>query len=124
VTAGEIDPVDGLPVWMGRKVEPEWRKKRAAKRARRFVTVGWGELVPALHALKIGRAGRLLFVLYLHRNLTKAKANGGWIELVRHDLVAVGLADKHLCRDVAKLEAFGLVEVQRRSEKRPLLRLV
>jgi hypothetical protein len=124
VTTNGIDPVDGLPAWTGHKVTPEWRKKREAKRAGRFVTVDWGELVLALHALEIGRAGRLLFVLYLYRNLTKAKATGGWVELVRHDLEAVGLADSNLTKAVAKLEALGLVEVQRRRGKRPLLRLV
>jgi hypothetical protein len=34
------------------------------------------------------------------------------------------IADGNLYRDVARLEALGLVQVQRRPGKRPLLRLV
>jgi hypothetical protein len=108
----------------GRKVTPEWRKRREAKRARRFVMVEWGELVPALQALGVNRAARLLMVLYLHANLKKVRATAGWIELVLHDLQAVGLGDNNLNRDVARLETAGVVEVQRRLGKRPLLRLI
>jgi hypothetical protein len=50
--------------------------------------------------------------------------NGGWVELVRHDLAVAALADSNLYKAVAELEALGLVEVQRRRGKRPLLRLI
>ena len=119
----ETDPVDGLPAWKGRKVVPEWRKRRTAKRGRRFVMVEWGQLAPALRALGTDRATRLFLVLHLLRRLLCAKRTG-WVELVRHDLEAAGLADGHLTRAVVKLEALGLVEVQRRPGKRPLLRLI
>jgi hypothetical protein len=120
----EIDPVDGLPAWKGRRKVTELQKRREAKRAQRFVMVSWGYLVPRLSLLKFGRAQRLFFVLLLHRNLTKAKANGGWVELIQHDLVAADLANSNLYKAVTKLEAFGLVEVKRRRGRRPLLRLV
>ena len=107
----------------GRPVEPEWRKRRNAKRARRFVMVEWGRLVADLSLLGAKRAIRLYLVLSLHRNLKKTRSGDGWIELVQHDLESVGLADSHLCRAVSDLESRGLVEVRRRLGKRPLLRL-
>jgi DNA-binding transcriptional ArsR family regulator len=82
----------------GRKVEPEWRKRRKAKRDR-------------------------YLVLLLQRKLQRTQRADGWIELIRHRLEAVGLADSNLYKIVAKLEKAGLVEVQRRPGKRPLLRL-
>jgi hypothetical protein len=117
---------DDLPDWAvkGRPVEPEWRKRRNAKRARRFVMIGWAELAPALCALGTDKATRLLLVLHLHERLQRARTNDGWIDLLLHDLKATELADGHLNRAVAKLERFGRVEVRRRSGKRPLLRLV
>jgi hypothetical protein len=118
--------VDDRPDWAikGRKVEPEWRKRRKAKRARRFVMVEWGELARTLQIAGVNRTGRLLMVLYLHARLGSVQANGGWINPALHDLQAVGLGDGNLNRDVTQLEAAGLVEVQRRPGKRPLLRLI
>jgi hypothetical protein len=120
----EIDPVDNLPAWKGRRVVTRLQKERATKRARRFVLVEWGELVTAFGALGFGRAQRLFFVVLLHQNLKWVAANSGWVELAHADLAAVGLADSNLTKAVAKLETLGLVEVQRRPGKRPLLRLV
>ena len=97
----------------GRRVEPEWRKRRQVKRNRRFVKVDWGELAPTLVQLKTDHAVRLLNVLYLRRNLTTVKASDGWIELVRHELETVELLGGHLNRAVARLERAGVVEVQR-----------
>jgi hypothetical protein len=118
----KLNPVDGLPELKGRKIVTERQKARAAKRARRFVMVGWGELAAACRAIETDRATRLLMALYLHRNLSKIR--NGWIAPDQKDLVALGLNDRNLYRDVAKLEAAGVVEVQHRSGKRPLLRLV
>jgi hypothetical protein len=42
MAAVEIDPIDGLPAWKGRKVATELQKRRAAKRACRFVMAEWG----------------------------------------------------------------------------------
>ena len=84
----------------------------------------WGWTTKALCAVDTDRATRLLVVLSLHEKLRQTKRSHGWIELVRHDLVAIGIADGHLGRAVAKLETLGLVEVQRRPGKRPLLRLI
>jgi hypothetical protein len=120
----KLNPVDGLPEWKGRKIVTERQKQRVAKRARRFVMVEWGRLVTTMTKLGFTRAQRLIFVLLLHENLQSACANDGWIKLEQKDLVGVGLADSDLYKAVAKLEALGLVEVQRRPGKRPLLRLV
>jgi hypothetical protein len=120
----KLNPVDGLPEWKGRKVVPEWRKRRDAKRARRFIMIEWGELAPALGALHFTRAQRLLFVLFLHRHLQRTHRQDGWTELERKDLVAVNLADSNLYKATHQLKTLGLVEVQRRPGKRPLLRLV
>jgi DNA-binding transcriptional ArsR family regulator len=117
----KLNPIDGLPEWKGRRVVTERQKARAAKRARRFVMVEWGELTAAFRTAGTDRATRLLAVLYLHRNLSKNAS--GWIAPDQKDLIAIAIADSHLSRTVAKLEALGLVEVQRRPGKRPLLRL-
>lgn len=118
--------VDDLPDWAipGRKVESEWRKKRAAKRARRFVMVGWGELASDMQAVGTDRATRLLMLLYLYARLQRVKTGGGWIELALHDLATVGLADKNFHRVVEQLETAGRIEVRRRPGKRPLVKLV
>jgi hypothetical protein len=117
--------VDDLPDWAirGCKVEPEWRKRRKAKRDRVFVVASWSELMPALQALGTDQATKLYLVLLLQRKLQRTRRADGWIELIRHRLVAVGLANNNLSKAVAKLEKAGLVEVQRRPGKRPLLRL-
>jgi hypothetical protein len=120
----KLNRVDGLPEWKGRKVETELQKRRAAKRARRFVMIEWGDLVPALHALDTDRATRLLLLLLLQDKLQRVRTKNGWIELVKHDLEAVDLADSNLTKWVVKLETLGLIEVQRRLGKRPLLRLI
>jgi hypothetical protein len=124
MSAAKLNPVDGLPEWKGRRVITEREKARTTKRARRFVMVGWGELVPIMVRLKFTRASRLLFVLLLHRNLQRVGHRDGWVRLERKDLASVGLADSNLTKAVAKLETAGLVEVQRRPGKRPLIRLV
>jgi hypothetical protein len=118
-----LNPVDGLPEWKGRKVVTERQRQRAAKRARRFVMVEWGFLVSALNALKCGRAQRLFFVLLLHRNLRMTRTNDGWIGPAQKDLIAANLADRNLYKAVASLKRAGVIEVQRRPGKRPLLRL-
>jgi hypothetical protein len=118
-----LNPVDGLPEWKGRKVVTERQRQRAAKRARRFVMVEWGFLVSALNALKCGRAQRLFFVLLLHRNLRMTRTNDGWIDPAQKDLIAANLADRNLYKAVASLKRAGVIEVQRRPGKRPLLRL-
>jgi hypothetical protein len=117
---------DDLPDWAirGRSIEPEWRKKRAARRARRFVMVSWEDLTVVARTLGMDRASRLFFLLCLRNKLTRTRSADGWIELALHDLAALDLADRNLGRVVARLERVGLVEVQRRSGKRPLLRLV
>lgn len=119
----KLNPVDGMPEWEGRKVVPEWRKRRDAKRAQRFVIVEWGWLTKTLRVVDANRATRLLMVLLLHEKLRRTKRADGWIELEQHDLAAMSIADGHFYRDVAKLGALGLVEVQRRPGKRALLRL-
>jgi hypothetical protein len=63
-------------------------------------------------------------VVWLHHNLQTVRANDGWVKLEQKDLIAMGIADNNLYRDVTRLEALGLIEVQRRPGKRPLLRLV
>jgi hypothetical protein len=115
-----------IPDWAikGRKITPEWRKRRAAKRTRRFVIADWGWLAPALRTIRSDRPTRLLLVLCLHAKLQRVAARGGWIELVRHDLDAAGLLDGNLYKVVARLETLGLIDVQRRPGKRPLVRLV
>jgi hypothetical protein len=120
----ELNPVDGLPEWKGRKVITERQKARAAERARRFVMAEWGWLAKTLCAVNADRATRLLMVLVLHEKLQRTKRADGWIEIVQHDLAAMKIADDHLSRDIGKLETRGIVEVQRRPGKRPLLRLV
>jgi hypothetical protein len=117
---------DDCPDWaiQGRKVEPEWRKRRQAKRARRFVMIGWSELVAALSLLNTNRATKLFLVLHLRQRLQRTQTEDGWVKLVRHELEALGLANNNLSKPVMQLEAAGLVEVQRRPGKRPLLRLV
>jgi DNA-binding transcriptional ArsR family regulator len=117
----KLNPVDGLPEWKGKRVVTPRQKARAEKRARRFVMVGWGEVASACRVAGTDRATRLLMVLYLHRNLSKNR--DGWIAPEQKDLIAIGIGDSNLSKDVAKLEALGLVEVQRRPGKRPLLRL-
>jgi hypothetical protein len=124
MAAVEIDPIDGLPAWKGRKVTTARRQRLQAKRASRFVMAEWGWLAPALCTLRADRATRLLLVLCLHTKLRRVADRAGWVELAQHDLKAVGLADDNLSRVVARLEALELVEVQRRPGKRPLLRLV
>jgi hypothetical protein len=114
------------PDWAikGRVVRLGWRKRREAKRARRFITVGWAELTTAMYALRIGRVARLYLTLHLHARLKTTQTRDGWIELFKHELDAAGLADSHLSRDVTRLESVGLIEVQRRLGKRPLVRLI
>ena len=73
----KLNPVDGLPEWKGRKVVTERQKALAAKRARRFVMIGWGELVTSCRTMGTDRVTRLLMVLCLHRNLSKN--SNGWI---------------------------------------------
>jgi hypothetical protein len=118
----KLNPIDGLPDWTGRKVAPEWQKKRATKRGRRFLLVEWGELTFALGSIGADQTIRLLLTLYLHRNLSKVR--DGWIDPDQKDLTAVGIIRTKLWRTVARLEARGLIEVRRRPGKRPLLRLV
>jgi hypothetical protein len=115
-----------LPDWAipGKAVEPEWRKRREAKRADRYVIIILRELLPALSALKVDKATRLFWAICLHRKLTKATSRGGWVDVPQHDLVSFGLHDSNYYKTVAKLERLGLVEVQRRPGKRPLLRLL
>jgi hypothetical protein len=120
----KLNPVDGLPEWKGRKVVTERQRQLAAKRARRFIMVEWGYLVSRLDALRFSRTQRLFLVLLLHRNLQKARAAAGWLILEPKDLIAVGLSDGNLYKSVHQLEALGLIEVQRRPGKRPLLRLI
>jgi hypothetical protein len=120
-TVVKLNPVDGLPEWKGRKIVTEVQKKRAAKRARRFVMVEWGRLMSIMDGLKFTRPQRLVFVLLLQENLQRTRANDGWIKLEQKDLLATGLADSDLYKAVAKLETLGLIEVQRRPGKRPLL---
>ena len=117
---------DDVSTWVlppGTPVVPEWRKRRDAKRARHFVMIEWGTLATDMHTLGMDRTSRLYLVLHLRARLRTTRTRDGWIELVRHELAAAGLADGNLSRDVATLEAAGLVEVRRRSGKRPLLRL-
>jgi hypothetical protein len=120
----KLNPVDGLPEWKGRKIVTERQRRRAARRAQRFIMVEWGYLLSKLEALKLGRTQRLFFVLLLHQNLQKAQASNGWIMLERKDLAAAGIADSNLYKAVANLEALGLIEAQRRPGRRPLLRLI
>ena len=117
--------VNELPDWAipGKAVEPEWRKRRDAKRAARYVMVSLRELLPALAILKTDKATRLFLAACLHRKLTKVTSRSGWLEISRYDLASFGLYDSNYYKTVAKLETLGLIEVQRRPGKRPLLRL-
>jgi hypothetical protein len=110
-----LNPVDGLPEFKNtRKVVTEREKRIAARRARRFVIIPWNVLVAVSRALRFGRALRLLFLLCLYQNLKKTAANGGWIELLQHDVDAMDLSDSNLCKATYQLETRGLIEVQRR----------
>jgi hypothetical protein len=120
----ELNPVDGLPEWKGRVVVTARQKARAARRARRFVIIEWDSLISTMNILRFGRAQRLFFVLGLHRKLQMTQAQDGWLQLERADLIAAGLADCNFTKAVVRLERAGLIEVQRRPGKRPLLRLV
>jgi hypothetical protein len=120
----KFNPVDGLPEWKGRKVVTELQKARAAKRARRFVVVEWGVLVSIMAKPGFPRHIRLLFVLLLHQKMRMVQSNNGWVELRRADLIDVNLANSNFYKAVTGLEGLGLVEVQRRPGKRPLLRLI
>jgi hypothetical protein len=120
----EVNPVDGLPEWKGRQIVTPRQKARAEKRGRRFVLASWDLLVPAMHAMGCSRAQRLFFTLLLHRKLQRVQAQGGWVLIKLTDLKAVGLADSNFTKAVAHLEKLGLIEVQRRPGKRPLLRLI
>ena len=121
----KLNPVDGLPEFTKvRKVVTERQRARAAKRARRFIMVEWGELVRLLRVLGAGRAVRLLFALWLHQGLNKTRRNDDWIEVDQKDLIALDLSDSNLSKATYQLETLGLVEVQRRPGKRPLLRLI
>ena len=124
MSVGKLNPVDGLPEWKGRRVITERQRLRAERRARRFVMVEWGELVAIMTKLGLVRHVRLTFVLLLHRKMQATQTNDGWVELKRADLVDVGLADSNFSKATFQLEALGLVEVQRRPGKRPLLRLI
>jgi hypothetical protein len=106
----------------GRAVVPEWRKRRDAKRAGRFVMVGLGELLPALATMKASKALRLFLAMCLQQKLRKTR--DGWIDIPRHDLISFDLDDRNYYRVVAQLEMLGLIEVCRRSGKRPLLRFI
>ena len=121
----KLNPVDGLPEFTKvRKVVTERQRARAAKRARQFIMVEWGELVRLLRVLGAGRAVRLLFALWLHQGLNKTRRNDDWIEVDQKDLIALDLSDSNLSKATYQLETLGLVEVQRRPGKRPLLRLI
>jgi hypothetical protein len=121
----KLNQVDGLPEFTKvRKVVTERQKARVTKRASRFVMIEWGELITIVTKLGLVRHARLLFVLLLHRKSRVTQTNNGWIELKRADLVDVGLADSNLSKATYQLETLGLVEVQRRPGKRPLLRLI
>jgi hypothetical protein len=120
-TTNGLNPVDGLPEWRGRRVVTELEKRRAAKRARRFVLVDWGVLAPAMQTMGTDRATRLYLVLHLHAKLRRT--TDGWVKLPPKDLAEVGLADGNFNRAVTKLERLGLVETRRSTGRRPLLRL-
>jgi hypothetical protein len=119
-----LNPVDGLPEWKGRPVTTEVAKRRAAKRSRRFVMVGWSELATSLCAYGADQPTRLLMVIHLQARLQRTVAKRGWTELVHADLHSVGLVSCNLSKAVAKLEQAGVIEVRRRPGKRPLVRLV
>ena len=119
----KLNPVDGLPEWKGRKVVTERQKGRVARHAHRFVMVEWNELVTIMTKLRFVRHARLMFVLLLHQKKRATQTNGGWVELKRADLADVRLADSNFSKATFQLEKLGLIEVQRRPGKRPLLRL-
>jgi hypothetical protein len=96
-------------------------QRRRAKRAQMFLRVPWSQLAEEMRAVGTDRATRLLAVLHLQNALDEPR--DGWVKLRPSLLKAVGLADDNFNRAVARLERGGLVKVEKRAGKRPLLRL-
>jgi hypothetical protein len=84
--------------------------------------IGLHQLLPALATMKVSKALRLFLAMCLQQKWRKTR--DGWIDIPRHDLISFDLDDRNYYRVVAQLEMLGLVEVNRRQGKRPLLRFL
>jgi hypothetical protein len=107
----------------GRKVEMAWEKRRRERKTRRYLHVAWPDLVRVVAGvLEVEQALRLWLVVTFQSTMEKPR--DGWVTPRRSLLAEMGLAHKHFDEVVGRLEHKGLVEVQRRRGKRPLLRLI
>ena len=96
-------------------------QRRRAKRAQMFLRVPWSQLAEEMRAIGTDRATRLLAVLHLQGALDNPK--DGWLKLRPSLLKAVELTDANFSHVAAQLERAGLVEVEKQTGKRALLRL-
>jgi hypothetical protein len=104
-----------------RKVETASHGQRKQRRAGLFVpAIPWLELTAALSRLSTSRAAALWLMLTLQSKLE----GGGWLKPRLSLLQEAGLADrKTRSRAISELERAGLVDVERRKGKAPLVRL-
>ena len=115
---GEFVLADGI---LGRAVEGAVTRRRRARRAQRYLQIGWDDTAAAAVRLNTDHTTRLWLVLQLQTALERPE--DGWIKPRRQLLDQIELP--HRIRDILiRLERAGLVEVQRQPNKRALVKLV
>ena len=130
-----FDNLDDLPKWWRGKPEhwPSPEKRRAVRgekaKARKvralsrwYVRLSWHELARAMQSLSTDRATRLWLLVKWQTRVEKS--DDGWLLPKRQILAALELVGPNYGIVVNRLEERGLVEVQRRPGKQPLLRLI
>jgi hypothetical protein len=106
-----------------RQIEKDKAKRRKEQTLSRwYFRLSWYDLAKDMRLLATDKATRLLFVVRWQTRVEKPR--GGWVLPKQQLLDALELSGKHHHRAVDRLERLGMVEVQRRSGKRPLLRFI
>ena len=113
--------------WPSDEQRRQAREKRKTTRkdktlSRLYIKLSWYQLATGMNALSTDRSTRLWLLLKWQTRVQGPSY--GWVEPTMYMLDALKLSGSHYNLVVNRLEKLGMVEVQRRQSKRPLLRLV
>ena len=109
----------------GRKITPEWRKRRAAKRTRRFVIADWGRVGARAAHDKVGPSDAIaLGPLSAPPNSSELQPEAAGSSLFAMTWTQPVCLTATSTKSSLGSKTLGLIDVQRRPGKRPLVRLV
>jgi hypothetical protein len=99
------------------------RNRQRERATALFLRIRWGELTSALKQITTDRSTRLWLALVMTRMLDKSGPDD-WLVPRQWALRDLGIDGPHYSVALARLERQGVIEVDRRSGKRALVRLV